>query len=121
MQDKLNAERQKLPMYQVTKEYVFTDTAGKDYDLAQLFGPKHDQLILVHFMWDPSWPKGCQSCSMWADAYSGIQACARGVVVVLPARNAESNNGCGACVVCALPTEAPGPEDCLCGGCQGRA
>lgn len=78
MQDKLNAERLKLPMYQVTKEYVFTDTAGKDYDLAQLFGPKHDQLILVHFMWDPSWPKGCQSCSMWADAYSGIQACARG-------------------------------------------
>lgn len=44
--------------------------AAGDKKLSELFGD-HDQLIVVHFMFPPEWERGCSSCSLWADGYSG--------------------------------------------------
>lgn len=70
-QDELARARQTLPMHEV-EDYVFDAESGP-VKMSDLFGDK-DQLILVHFMFDPAWEKGCSSCSLWADGYSGIQA-----------------------------------------------
>lgn len=60
--DELNAERRRLPMVEVEKNYEFD---GK-VSLADIFEGRH-QLIVYHFMFDPDWEKGCPSCSAWAD------------------------------------------------------
>ena len=66
--DALNAERRRLPMVEITKPYVFTGPDG-EASLRDLFG-EHLQLILGHFMFDPSWDDGCPSCSAGADEMS---------------------------------------------------
>jgi len=63
--DALNTERRKLPMVRIDKEYVFDGPEGKR-TLADLFDGRR-QLIVYHFMFDPDWDKGCQSCSFLAD------------------------------------------------------
>jgi predicted dithiol-disulfide oxidoreductase (DUF899 family) len=63
--DALNAERRRLPMVRVEKDYVFEGPDGKAR-LLDLFGG-HRQLFLRHFMFDPSWDDGCPSCSAGAD------------------------------------------------------
>lgn len=67
--DALSAERRKLPMVKIDKEYV-CDGPNGPVKLRDLFGP-HPQLIIYHFMFDPSWEEGCKSCSFFADNFTG--------------------------------------------------
>ena len=66
--DALNAERRMLPMVKVDKDYVFDGPEGK-VTLSDLFDGRR-QLIVSHFMFDPSWEDGCSSCSAGADEMS---------------------------------------------------
>lgn len=68
--DKLAAQRRTLPLVEITKEYVFTTLDSHKQEtqitLSELFEHRR-QLIIKHFMFDPSWDAGCTSCSMSAD------------------------------------------------------
>ena len=66
--DALNAERRRLPMVEIDKDYVFTGPDG-EARLLDLFEGR-SQLIVGHFMFDPSWDDGCPSCSAGADEIS---------------------------------------------------
>jgi predicted dithiol-disulfide oxidoreductase (DUF899 family) len=67
--DALAAERRRLPMVEITKQYLFDGPGGKA-TILDLFEGRH-QLILYHFMFAPSvdgWPDaGCDGCSLHAD------------------------------------------------------
>jgi len=63
--DALNAERRNLPMVEIDKAYVFEGPDGPA-SLLDLFEDRR-QLIVGHFMFDPSWDDGCPSCSAGAD------------------------------------------------------
>ncbi len=67
--DALSAERRKLPMVEIEKEYVFEGPNGRT-NLLDLFEGRR-QLIIYHFMFDPSWDEGCKSCSYVADNLEG--------------------------------------------------
>ena len=60
-QDQVNAERRRLPMIKVEKIYTFNGSEGKR-SLYDLFDG-HSQLIVYHFMFDPSWDDGCMGCT----------------------------------------------------------
>ena len=66
--DALNAERRRLPMVRIEKEYVFEGPEGKA-SLLDLF-ERRRQLIVGHFMFSPEWDEGCPSCSAGADEIS---------------------------------------------------
>jgi predicted dithiol-disulfide oxidoreductase (DUF899 family) len=66
--DALNAERRRLPMVEIDKEYVFEGPAGKR-TLLDLFEGRA-QLVVRHFMFDPSWDDGCPSCTAASDEIS---------------------------------------------------
>ena len=66
--DALNADRRRLPMVRIEKDYVFDGPAGKVRLLDMFQGRR--QLILGHFMFDPSWDEGCPSCTAGADEVS---------------------------------------------------
>ncbi|HZI91260.1 MAG TPA: DUF899 domain-containing protein [Thermoleophilaceae bacterium] len=59
--DALSAERRELPMVEVDKEYVLEGTDGPA-GLLDLFESRR-QLIVHHFMFDPTWDEGCSSCT----------------------------------------------------------
>ena len=63
--DELSAERRRLPMVEIDKEYVFEGPRGR-VGLLGLFEGRR-QLIVYHFMFDPEWDEGCNSCSVVAD------------------------------------------------------
>jgi predicted dithiol-disulfide oxidoreductase (DUF899 family) len=67
--DALTAERRRLPMVSIEKEYVFDGPSGK-VRLLDLFEGRR-QLIVYHFMFAPDvdgWPSaGCPGCSMVVD------------------------------------------------------
>jgi predicted dithiol-disulfide oxidoreductase (DUF899 family) len=63
--DALNAERRRLPMVEVDKEYVFEGGDGKA-TLSDLFEGRL-QLVVYHFMFAPEWDAGCRSCSGFLD------------------------------------------------------
>jgi predicted dithiol-disulfide oxidoreductase (DUF899 family) len=67
--DALAAERRRLPMVRIEKDYVFEGRDGKA-GLPDLFEGRR-QLILYHFMFAPDvhgWPSaGCDGCSMFVD------------------------------------------------------
>jgi predicted dithiol-disulfide oxidoreductase (DUF899 family) len=63
--DALNAERRRLPMVEVDKQYVFDGRQGR-VGLADLFEGR-GQLLIYHFMFDPAWEEGCTSCSLLVD------------------------------------------------------
>jgi predicted dithiol-disulfide oxidoreductase (DUF899 family) len=63
--DRLNAERRRLPMVKINKDYVFEGTSG-EMSLLDLFDGRR-QLILYHFMFDPSWEDGCPNCTNLVD------------------------------------------------------
>lgn len=67
--DALNAERRRLPMMEVKKQYTFEGPDGKA-GLLDLFEGRR-QLLLYHFMFAPGvggWPDaGCVGCSMFTD------------------------------------------------------
>ena len=79
--DALNAERRRLPMVKVDKEYVFEGPEG-EVGLLDLFDGRR-QLIVGHFMFDPRWEEGCPSCSAGADEVSN------GLLEHLRARDTE--------------------------------
>src|SRR5438309_2699606 len=66
--DALNVERRNLPMVKIDKDYVFAGPDGKA-SLLDLFEGRR-QLIVQHFMFDPSWDDGCPSCTAAADEIS---------------------------------------------------
>ena len=67
--DLLAAERRRLPMVQIDKNYVFEGPDGRA-SLVDLFDGRR-QLIIYHFMFAPGvegWPSaGCPGCSMFVD------------------------------------------------------
>ncbi|MET4659010.1 putative dithiol-disulfide oxidoreductase (DUF899 family) [Streptomyces sp. PvP037] len=63
--DALNAERRRLPMVAVDREYVFEGGDGK-VTLVDLFEGRR-QLVVYHFMFAPEWDAGCRSCSGFLD------------------------------------------------------
>jgi predicted dithiol-disulfide oxidoreductase (DUF899 family) len=63
--DALAAERRRLPMVEIEKEYVFEGPAG-EASLLDLFEGRR-QLILYHFMFGPNQDVGCDGCSMFVD------------------------------------------------------
>jgi predicted dithiol-disulfide oxidoreductase (DUF899 family) len=67
--DALAAERRRLPMVEIDKDYVFEGPEG-EATLLHLFEGRR-QLILYHFMFAPDvdgWPDaGCEGCSMFVD------------------------------------------------------
>jgi predicted dithiol-disulfide oxidoreductase (DUF899 family) len=70
LRDELSRQRRELPWEAVTKEYVFEGPDGKQ-TLPQLFDGR-SQLIVYHFMFDPSWDAGCPHCSFWADNFNPV-------------------------------------------------
>jgi len=66
--DRLVADRRRLPMVKVEKEYVFEGPEGKR-TLLELFEGRR-QLVVVHFMFAPDWEDGCPSCTASADEMS---------------------------------------------------
>ena len=70
LRDQLSQERRELPWVKVEKPYVFEGPQGKE-TLADLFDGRR-QLIVEHFMFDPSWDEGCKSCSFWVDNFNGV-------------------------------------------------
>jgi predicted dithiol-disulfide oxidoreductase (DUF899 family) len=70
MRDQLGQQRHNLPWVAINKKYAFEGRNGKQY-LSELFGGR-SQLIVYHFIFDPSWEAGCPSCSFWADNFNGI-------------------------------------------------
>ncbi len=66
--DALSAARRELPWEKVEADYTFDGPNGKQ-TLADLFDGR-SQLIVYHFMFDPSWDEGCKSCSFMADHFN---------------------------------------------------
>jgi predicted dithiol-disulfide oxidoreductase (DUF899 family) len=63
--DALNADRRRLPMVRIDKEYVFEGPDGQ-VTLAGLFGDRR-QLIIQHVMLGPDWDQPCDGCSAAID------------------------------------------------------
>lgn len=61
LHDRVSAERRRLPMVKLDKTYTFAGTDGVR-SLYDLFNGRY-QLIVYHFMFDPSWDKGCIGCT----------------------------------------------------------
>jgi predicted dithiol-disulfide oxidoreductase (DUF899 family) len=70
--DRTNAERRRLPMVKLEKDYIFEGPNGKR-NLKALFEGRR-QLIVYHFMFDPAWDKGCSGCTGYIDGM-GIYRC----------------------------------------------
>jgi len=66
--DELNADRRRLPMVEVDEDYVFDGPDGPAR-LLDLFDGRR-QLIVYHFMFEPSWEDGCPSCTAGTDELS---------------------------------------------------
>lgn len=63
--DALNTGRRKLPMVEIDKKYTFRGPDGQ-VSLPDLFKGR-GQLLIYHFMFDPDWDEGCETCSFLAD------------------------------------------------------
>ena len=59
LRDQLNAERRRLPMVKIEKDYGFEGPDGKVH-LPHLFEGRR-QLIVYHFMFDPSWERAARA------------------------------------------------------------
>ncbi|WP_379063297.1 DUF899 domain-containing protein [Mesorhizobium sp. UC74_2] len=64
--DDLNAQRRRLPMVRIDKDYSFAGPSGT-VSLDDLFDGRR-QLIVYHFMFGPDWQAGCDGCSWVVDA-----------------------------------------------------
>jgi predicted dithiol-disulfide oxidoreductase (DUF899 family) len=65
LRDAVNADRRRLPMVKVEKDYVFEGSAG-EVRLLDMFEGRQ-QLYIHHFMWIDSIDEGCPSCTAAAD------------------------------------------------------
>ncbi|HEU4947808.1 MAG TPA: DUF899 domain-containing protein [Kribbella sp.] len=63
--DALNADRRRLPMVRIDKEYTFEGPGGR-VGLLDLFEGRL-QLVVYHFMFQPEWEEGCPNCSGFVD------------------------------------------------------
>ncbi|HEX3651122.1 MAG TPA: DUF899 domain-containing protein [Pseudonocardiaceae bacterium] len=79
LRDELNADRRRLPMVAVSKEYVFEGANGKA-TLLDLFDGKR-QLVLQHVMFGPDWDAACPGCT------AGLDELADGVLEHLRSRD----------------------------------
>lgn len=70
LKDRVAAERRRLPMVRIDKNYVFEGAAGK-YRLGDLFEGR-PQLIVYHFMFDPENEKGCPGCTGYVDSLGDL-------------------------------------------------
>jgi predicted dithiol-disulfide oxidoreductase (DUF899 family) len=68
VRDRLNTQRRNLPMVEIEEDYVFQGPKGPAH-LIELFEGRR-QLIVYHFMFDPSWDEGCSSCTAGTDELS---------------------------------------------------
>jgi predicted dithiol-disulfide oxidoreductase (DUF899 family) len=68
--DRVNAERRRLPMVKLEKDYSFEGPTGKK-SLEDLFEGRR-QLIVYHFMFDPKWDKGCPGCTGMINALGDL-------------------------------------------------
>ena len=68
--DRINAERRRLPMVKLEKEYTFEGPNGP-VKLIDLFDGR-TQLIIYHFMFAPEWEKGCMGCTGYVDALGDL-------------------------------------------------
>jgi predicted dithiol-disulfide oxidoreductase (DUF899 family) len=68
--DAVSAERRRLPMVQLDKEYRFEGPDG-EASLLDLFGGRR-QLIVYHFMFDPEWEEGCSGCTGYVDSLGDL-------------------------------------------------
>jgi predicted dithiol-disulfide oxidoreductase (DUF899 family) len=68
--DAVNADRRRLPMVEIEKEYVFEGPNG-EATLLDLFEGRR-QLIVDHYMFDPSWDEGCPSCAGRVEQYGNL-------------------------------------------------
>ncbi len=68
--DRVNAQRRRLPMVQIDKDYAFVGVDGSKR-LVDLFEGRR-QLIVHHFMFDPSWDKGCPSCTWHRNQFGDL-------------------------------------------------
>jgi predicted dithiol-disulfide oxidoreductase (DUF899 family) len=66
--DALSIERRNLPMVELEQDYTFEGPDGPVH-LSDLFEGRR-QLIIYHFMFDPSWEEGCPSCTAGTDELS---------------------------------------------------
>lgn len=66
--DALNAQRRRLPMVRVEKDYQLTGQQGK-VGLAEMCGSA-SQLIVQHVMFDPGWDAACPGCTASVDELS---------------------------------------------------
>jgi predicted dithiol-disulfide oxidoreductase (DUF899 family) len=66
--DALSTRRRNLPMVEIDKPYTFEGPAGT-VGLSDLFEGR-SQLIVYHFMFDPTWEEGCPSCTAGTDELS---------------------------------------------------
>ena len=66
--DALNADRRRLPMVEIDKDYSFHGPNG-DVGLVDLFDGRR-QLVVQHIMFDPSWDDACPSCTAGVDELS---------------------------------------------------
>jgi predicted dithiol-disulfide oxidoreductase (DUF899 family) len=66
--DAINAERRRLPMVRVEKDYVFEGPHGP-VTLAGLFGESR-QLVVQHIMFGPDWDAACPSCTQFTSELS---------------------------------------------------
>jgi len=68
--DRVAAERRRLPMVRIEKDYVLDGPSGPRR-LRDLFEGR-TQLIVYHFMFDPEWEKGCPGCTGFVDALGDL-------------------------------------------------
>ena len=68
--DRINAERRRLPMVKLEKEYTFEGSSGST-KLIDLFEGR-TQLIVYHFMFAPEWEKGCGGCTGFVNSLGDL-------------------------------------------------
>jgi len=68
--DRVNAERRRLPMVKLEKEYTFEGSNGSA-KLIDLFAGR-TQLIIYHFMFAPDWEQGCMGCTGYVNALGDL-------------------------------------------------
>src|SRR5262245_4721873 len=68
--DRVSAERRRLPMVKIDKEYSFDGPDGPR-SLLDLFDGRR-QLIVYHFMFDPKWTEGCPGCTGYVDSLGDL-------------------------------------------------
>ena len=66
--DALSTKRRMMPMVRIEKDYRFEGPKGPATLLDMFDGRR--QLIIQHFMFDPSWDEGCSSCTAASDELS---------------------------------------------------